>query len=81
MIHVHSVIVSPVVFYGFKTLSIILMEEQILTQTENRALRKIFGSGRVEVTGHITEVRRGLILLVGKLHLQEGGRGGRMILT
>jgi hypothetical protein len=81
MIHAHSVIVSSVVLYGFKTLSIILMEEQILMQTENRVLRKIFGSGRVEVTEHVPNVRSGLILLEGKLHLQEGGRGGRAILT
>jgi len=55
--------------YGFKTLSVILMEERILMQTEKGVLRKIFGSGRVEVTGHVTEVRSGLILLLGKLHL------------
>jgi len=57
------------------------MEERILMQTENRVLRKILRSGRVEVTGHITEVRSGSIFLLGKLHLQEGGTGGRMILT
>jgi hypothetical protein len=57
------------------------MEEQILMQTENRVLRKIFGSGREEVTKHVPNVRSGLIFLVGKLHLQEGGTSGRMILT
>ena len=57
MIHVHSVIVSPIVLHVFKTLFIILMEEPILMQTENRVPRKIFESGRVKVTGHVTEVR------------------------
>lgn len=81
MIHVHTVIVSPVVLYGYKALSIILMKERILMQNWNRVLRKIFGSGRLEVTGHVTEVRSGLTLLLGKLHLRERGTGGRMILT
>jgi hypothetical protein len=56
------------------------MKEQILMQTENRVLRKIFGCERVEVTGHVTEVRSGLRFLLGKLHLPEGGTCGRMIL-
>jgi hypothetical protein len=57
MIHVHTFIVSPVVLHVFKPLSIILLEELILMQTDNRVPRKIFESGRVKVTGHVTEVR------------------------
>jgi hypothetical protein len=41
----------PVVLYGFQIWSLILREERRLRATENRVLRRIFGSKRDEATG------------------------------
>jgi hypothetical protein len=41
----------PVVLYGFETWSLILREERRLRVFENRALRRIFGPKRDELTG------------------------------
>jgi hypothetical protein len=41
----------PVVLYGCETWSLILREEHRLRVFENRALRRIFGPKRDEVTG------------------------------
>jgi hypothetical protein len=41
----------PVVLYGCETWSLTLREEHRLRGFENRALRKIFGPKRAEVTG------------------------------
>jgi hypothetical protein len=43
--------ILPVVLYGFETWSLTLREEQRLRVFENRALRKIFGPKRDEVSG------------------------------
>jgi hypothetical protein len=40
-----------VVLYGYETWSLALREEHRLRVIENRALRRIFGSKRDEVTG------------------------------
>jgi hypothetical protein len=44
-------IISPVVFYGCETWSLTLQEERRLRVSENRVLRRAFGSKRDEVTG------------------------------
>jgi len=44
-------IIFPVVLYGCETWSLTLREERRLRVFENRALRRIFRSGRDEVTG------------------------------
>jgi len=44
-------IISPVVLYGCETWSLTLREERRLRVFENRALRRVFGPKRVEVTG------------------------------
>ena len=44
-------IILPVVMYGCETWSVTLREERRLRVFENRALRRIFGSKIVEVTG------------------------------
>ena len=41
--------IVPVVFYGFETWSLTLMEERRLTVFENRVLRRIFGPETGEV--------------------------------
>ena len=43
-------IILPVVLYGFETWSLTLREEHRLRVFENRALRRIFGTGRDEGT-------------------------------
>jgi hypothetical protein len=40
---IHKTIFLPVVLYGFKPLSLTLMEEQRLRVFDNSALRRIFG--------------------------------------
>jgi hypothetical protein len=44
-----------VALYGYETWSLTLREEHRLRVLENRVLRRIFGSKRVEVTGR-TEI-------------------------
>jgi hypothetical protein len=44
-------VISPVVLYGYETWSLTFREERRLRMSENRALRRIFGLKRDEVTG------------------------------
>jgi hypothetical protein len=50
-IRVYRTIILPVVFYGCKTWSLTLREEQRLRVFESRALRRIFGLKEDEATG------------------------------
>jgi hypothetical protein len=50
-IKIHRTTVLPVVLYGCETWSLTLREERRLRVFQNRALRRIFGSKRDEVTG------------------------------
>jgi hypothetical protein len=45
-IKIYKTIISPVVLYGFETLSLTLREEHGLRVFENRLLRRIFGPKR-----------------------------------
>jgi hypothetical protein len=47
----YKTIILPVVVYGYGTWSLTLREEHRLRMSENRVLRRIFGSKRDEVTG------------------------------
>jgi len=48
---VHRTVILPDVWYGCETWSLTLKEERRLKLLENRALRRIFGPKRDEVTG------------------------------
>jgi hypothetical protein len=48
---IYKTIILPVVLYRCETWSLILKEEHRLGVFENRALRRIFGQERDEVTG------------------------------
>jgi len=50
-IKIYRTIILPVVLCGCETLSLTLREERRLRVFENRALRRIFGPKRDEVTG------------------------------
>ena len=50
-IKVYKTLILPVVLYGYETLSRTLREERRLRVSENRSLRRMFGSKRDEVTG------------------------------
>jgi len=50
-IKINRTIILPVVLYGCETWSLALREERRLRVFENRALRRIFGPKRDEVTG------------------------------
>jgi hypothetical protein len=50
-IKIYKNIILPVVLYGCKTCSFTLREERRLRVFENRALRRIFGPKRDNVTG------------------------------
>jgi len=50
-IKTYRTIVLPIVLYGCETWSLTLWEEHSLRVFENRVLRRIFGSTRVEATG------------------------------
>jgi len=50
-IKIYSIIILPVVLYGFETWSLTLREERRLRVFENRVLRRVFGPKGVEVTG------------------------------
>ena len=50
MIKIYRTIILPVVMYGCETWSLTLREEGRLRVFENRALRRIFGPKRDEVT-------------------------------
>jgi len=45
-----KIIISPVVLYGCKSRSLTLRENRRLKVSENRVLRRVFGSKRDEVT-------------------------------
>jgi hypothetical protein len=49
-IKIHRTIISPVVFYGWKTWSFTLREELRLRAFQNRILSRIFGPKRNEAT-------------------------------
>ena len=50
-IKIYRTIILPVVLYGCETWSLTLREERRSRLSENRVLRRIFGSKRDEVTG------------------------------
>ena len=50
-IKTHRTIILPVILYGCETWSFIMWEERRLRVFGNRALRKIFGPKRDEITG------------------------------
>jgi hypothetical protein len=50
-VKIYKPIILPVVLYGCETWSFTLMEENRLRMSENRVLRRMFGSKRDEVTG------------------------------
>jgi len=50
-IRIYRIKILPVVLCGCETLSLVLREEQRLRLFENRALRRICGPKRDEVTG------------------------------
>ena len=50
-INIYRTIMLPVVLYGCETESLTLTEERRQRVYENRALRRIFGPKRKEVTG------------------------------
>jgi hypothetical protein len=50
-IKIYRTIILPVVLHGCETWSLTWSEERRLRVFENRALRKIFGPRREEVTG------------------------------
>jgi hypothetical protein len=50
-IRVHKTIILPMVLYGCETSFLSLREEHTLSVFEDRALRRIFGRKRDEVTG------------------------------
>ena len=49
-IKIYRTIILPLVLYGCETCSVTLREERRLRVFENMAMRRIFGSKRVEVT-------------------------------
>jgi hypothetical protein len=53
---IYKAIILPVALYGCETLSLTLREEYRLRVFENRALRRIFGPKRDEVTGEWKKV-------------------------
>jgi len=50
-IKIYRTIILPVILYGCDTLSLTLTEERRLRVSENRVLRRMFGTTRNEVTG------------------------------
>ncbi|KAJ4432706.1 hypothetical protein ANN_21343 [Periplaneta americana] len=50
-VRIYKTVILPVVLYGCETWTLTLREEQRLRVFENKALRKIFGAKRDEVTG------------------------------
>jgi hypothetical protein len=50
-IGIYKTIILPVVLYGCETWSLTLREEHRLRVFENRALRRIFGPKKYDVTG------------------------------
>jgi hypothetical protein len=56
-IKIYKSIILPVVLYGCETSSLTLREERRLRVFENRALRRIFGPKRDELTGEWKKIR------------------------
>jgi hypothetical protein len=56
-IRIYRAIIFPVVPYGCETWSLTLREEHRLRMFENKALRRIFGRKRDEVTGDWIKLR------------------------
>ena len=52
-VKIYRTVILPVVLYGCETWSLTLKEERWWRVFENRVLRRIFGSRRVEVTGGV----------------------------
>jgi hypothetical protein len=50
-VKIYKTIILPVALYGCETWSLTLREEHRLRVSENRVLRRIFGSKRDKVTG------------------------------
>jgi hypothetical protein len=61
-VKIYKTIILPVVLYGCETWSVTLREGHRLRMFENRALRRIFGPRRDDVTGGWRK------LLSGELH-------------
>jgi hypothetical protein len=57
-LRIYKTIILPVVLYGCEIWSLILREEYGLRVFENRALRRIFGPRRDEVTGGWRELHK-----------------------
>ena len=55
-IKIYRTIILPVVLYGCETWSLILREERRLRVFDKRALRRVFGSKRDEVTGELRKL-------------------------
>jgi len=51
-INIYRTIILPIVLYGFETWSLTLREERRLSVFENKVLRRVLGSKRVEITGN-----------------------------
>jgi hypothetical protein len=76
---IYKTIILPVVLFGCETWSVTLREEHRLRVFENRALRRIFGPRRDEVTGewrnlHNEELRDEM----GKAYSTNGGEEERV---
>jgi hypothetical protein len=50
-VKIYTTVILPVVLYGCETWSLTLRKERRLRGFENRALKRIFGPKRDEVTG------------------------------
>jgi hypothetical protein len=57
LIKIYRTIILPVVFYGCETWSLTLREKRRLRVFGYRALRRIFGSKRDEVSGEWRELQ------------------------
>jgi hypothetical protein len=58
-VKIYKTTILPVVLYGCETWSLTLREEHRLRVFENRALRRIFGPKRDEVTGEWRKLHNG----------------------
>ena len=59
----YGAIILPVVLYGCETWSLTLREERRLRVFENRALRRIFGPKRDEVTGERRKIHNNELMI------------------
>ena len=58
-IKIYRTVIFPVVVYGCKTWSLKLREKRKVRVFENRALKRIFGSKRYELTGEWKRLHNG----------------------